>query len=139
MKKWWIPVIALLLLALIGGAIFLCVRFFSIAKDAAAPVQADVLAYAEETYPQYDCSYDGGVLTLRNTLTLTYEQACSIGGSIYTGELAPETYLSAVQAIALDISARCGQAVNVALVQESSDGQPVFTVGSNGQITVCWE
>lgn len=137
MKKWIIPVL-LLAVALLVGAVVLCVQLLP-HKQTTQPDPADVLSYAEAAYPEYVCDYMDDVLSLTKTLALTYEQACSIGGSIYCDELAPETYLDSVQSIALDIAGQCSCSVTVKLVQESSDDKPVFTVASDGEIFVCWE
>lgn len=136
MKKRLLLLLLILVLVLVVAAVVLLRLIPRTEKTQETSV--DVLSYAAEAYPEYTCTLDGGVLSLTKPLTLTYAQACDIGGSIYCDELAPETYLSSVQSIALDIAGHCGQTVTVRLVQESSDGKPVFTVASSGEITTCW-
>lgn len=147
MKKWMIVVIAVVLVAALVFIGF-CVKFIvDIAKGADVSSQTDasyedVEAYAEKHWPNYICSFnaDDRVLTLSQDTTMSYDNACSYGSSVYTDELAPETYLNQVRSIAIDVIAHCGDSsLNVVLEYVSNDGKPIFSVGSDGSIWTCWE
>lgn len=147
MKKWMVAVIAIVLVAFIALAIFMVVYIVSLAGSSDTTSQTetsfeDVEAYAEEHWPNYLCSYnkDDHTLTLSQDTTMSYENACSHGGSVYTDELAPETYLNQVRTIAIDLVTHCADSsVNVILEYVSTDGKPIFSVNSNGSIWTCWE
>lgn len=147
MKKWMIVVIAVVLVAALVFIGFFGKIIVDIAKGADASSQTDasyedVEAYAEKHWPNYICSYnaDDRVLTLSQDTTMSYDNACSYGSSVYTDELAPETYLNQVRSIAIDVIAHCGDSsLNVVLEYVSNDGKPIFSVGSDGNIWTCWE
>ena len=70
---------------------------------------------------------------------MTYDSACSHGKEIYSEELALETYLDTVQMIAYDVSTACQlDALLVVLQGVSTDGQPIYTVSSSGELWACW-
>ena len=148
MKKWLIAALLLLLALLIAGSVFLVVRFLSLygetQQDATQETDksADILAYVNEHWAGYDAVYDpmSRVLTLSKETQLTYDAACAYGGSVYAGELAPETYQSDASSIALDVAAHCGtSSLTVTLCYRSTDGEPIFTVSSGGEIWTCWD
>ncbi|MBQ7871230.1 MAG: hypothetical protein IJ357_03730 [Oscillospiraceae bacterium] len=132
-------ILALALILLIAG---LCIYFFFIHDSAGeAESEASLLSveeYAARQWPDYAADYSGGVLTLTRETGMTYEEACTLAGDIYKDELAPETYVSVVQTIAIDIAATCGVAPTVILRYSSSDGGTVFSVSSTGRIETCW-
>ena len=147
MKKWMIAVIAIVLVLLFTLSASLIVYFIGLAEstDSSGDIEGEYEAveeYAARVWPNYASDYDAAnqILTLSYETAMTYENACSYGGSVYTDELAPETYLDQVRSIAIDVIAHCGgSSVNVVLQYTSSDGKPVFTVCSDGTIWTCWE
>lgn len=149
MKKWLIAALLILLAAiLILLAVFLILRFCSIYSsmqtDATeAPAQkTDIISYVKEHWSAYEPAYDPetGVLTLSKETALTYDAACAYGGNVYEGDLAPQTYQQDAASIAIDVAAHCSApSLSVTLCYLSSDGKPIFTVGSGGEVWTCWE
>ena len=146
MKKWLILAVAIVLVILLTVGIFLCIRFVSIYREmqeAESTAQSlSVEEYAAQKLPEFVREYDRktNTLTLSRVSTLSYEEACSIGAKVYVDELAPETYLSQARSIDLDITAQCRSgALTVVLCYLSTDGEPIFTVSSEGDIWTCWE
>ena len=146
MKKWLIIGVAIILVVLLTAGIFLCIRFVSIyreTQEAESTAQSlSVEEYAAQKLPEFAWEYDRktNTLTLSRVSSLSYEDACSIGGKVYVDELAPETYLDQARSIDLDITAQCRSgALTVVLCYLSTDGEPIFTVSSEGDIWTCWE
>ena len=148
MKKWLIAALLIFLAVLIALGVFLIVRFLSLYgsmqtdETEATAQSADIVAYAKEHWSDYDPVYDpaAGVLTLSKTTAMTYDAACAYGGSVYTDELAPETFQQNAASIAFDVAAHCGApSLSVTLCYRCTDGQPIFTVSSGGEIWTCWE
>lgn len=146
MKKWLILAVAIIIVVLLTVGIFLCIRFVSIYRETqAAESTAQSLSveeYAAQALPEFVCDYDrkANTLTLSRTSSLSYDEACSIGAKVYVDELAPETYLIQARSIDLDITAQCRVgALTVVLRYLSTDGEPIFTVSSEGDIWTCWE
>lgn len=146
MKKWLIAAIAIILVVLITVCVFVCIRFLSIYREAKEETTSgqtlSVEEYAAQKLPEFEREYDKttNTLTLSRTASLSYADACSLGGKVYVDELAPETYLEQVRSIDLDITGqcRCG-ALTVVLRYLSTDGEPIFSVSSEGDIWTCWE
>lgn len=132
-------ILALVLILVIAG---LCIYFFFLyepAQDSTEnPALLTVEEYAAQQWPDYAAEYSGGVLTLMRSTDMTYAEACELAGDIYTDELAPETYVSVVQTIAIDIAASCGVSPTVILRYSTTDGETVFAVSSTGAIETCW-
>lgn len=146
MKKWLFLAVAIILVVLLITGVFLCIRFVSVYREAnetESTAQAlSVEEYAAQKLPEFAHAYDKSThtLTLTRLSSLSYEDACSIGGKVYVEELAPETYLEQVRSIDLDIAAQCRSgALTVVLCYLSTDGEPIFTVSSEGDIWSCWE
>lgn len=147
MKKWMIALIAIVLVLLLTLSVFLIVYIIKLAESTDTTAQTevsyeDIETYAANHWPDYVCDYDSDtqILTLSHETTMSYDNACSYGGNVYTDELAPETYLNQVRSIAIDVISHCGNSsVNVILEYESSDGKPIFSVNSDGSIWTCWE
>ena len=146
MKKWLIIGVAIILVVLLTAGIFLCIRFVSLYRETQeTETAADGLSveeYAAQKLPEFAWEYDRktNTLTLSRVSSLSYEDACSIGGKVYVDELAPETYLDQARSIDLDITAQCRSgALTVVLCYLSTDGEPIFTVSSEGDIWTCWE
>lgn len=145
MKKGLVIAVAVILVVLIAACVILGVRFLSVYRSATGgettaqtlPVQD----YAAQKLPEFECAYDEAAktLTLSRSSSLSYDDACAFGGKVYVDELAPETYLAQARSIALDVEAQCGSRVTVVLCYTATDGKPIFTVSSGGEIRTCWE
>ncbi|MBQ3356747.1 MAG: hypothetical protein IJG45_06505 [Oscillospiraceae bacterium] len=147
MKKWLIAALLIFLALLIAVSVFLIVRFLSIYGDSQKTAEtetaqgADIEAYVTEQWPGYRAAYDraSGILTLSKDTPLSYDDACAYGGSVYEGELAPETFQRDVSSIALDVASHCGvSSLTATLCYLSTDEKPIFTVSSSGEIWTCW-
>lgn len=135
--------ISLSALVLIGAMVAL----FAVAggqagtKTTQRAVQLD--AYIQENWQPYRfADYDAATstLTLRVDSTMTYAQACSFGGEIYTDSLALPDYAPTLAQIVTSAAAECEQRPRTAVLQGySADGVLIFTVGSDGAVWCCWE
>lgn len=142
MKKRLIACILIVLALLIAVGIFLTVRFLRLYREQNAtepPAALTVSEYASAYLSAYDAQYTDGTLTLTKQTALTYEDACRHGADIYEGDLAPETYLPQVRSILADVASKCDvSGLTVVLQYESSDGEVIFTVCSDGTVQTCW-
>lgn len=146
MKKWLITAIVLFVVVLFALCVYLGVSLVSIHRQAsgaeASSAVNSVEEYVAEHLQNYDADYaaDTQTLTLYRVSTLTYEEACSFGGSVYADELAPETYLDQVYSISMDMIAQCQtEELTVVLCYTATDGEPIFTVSSAGEVWMCWD
>ena len=141
MKKWVIALVAFLLLALIVLGTFLLMKLLLPSSSEADLNSKEVEAYAREHWPQYSPVFDkkSQTLTLSKETILSYDEACKIGGSVYSGSTSPQSYLDAVYAIKTDLAAHFGSGLRVELSFLSTDGEPVFNVSDDGTIETCWE
>ena len=147
MKKWLVAAILIVLVVLIAASVFLVLlvlRFYSIysSMESSDPEpstqQTDVEAYIATLWPAFTCEYSDGSLTMTQTTTISYAGALSYGKEVYSDDLAPETYLSDAVAVAADVASHCGVSAEVTFRFLSSDGEPIFTVCSDGTIWTCW-
>lgn len=147
MKKW--PIIAVLILILIFLAVFLIFgsQFLSLYasmdadQEVASPV-GKVETYVSAQWPQYTAFYDDTTQTLllNKQTQMKIDSARNVGSKVYVDELAPETYLENVSAIAVDVISHCDcPKLTVVLSYLSVEGECIFSVSSNGTITTCWE
>ena len=145
LKKWLIVCVLVVLVLLIAAGAFLAVRFFRLyqAQNATEPPAGmSVEDYARDYLTAYAARYDvaSATLTLTKQTALSYDEACRHGASIYEGELAPDTYLPQVRSLLLDVAAKCGISdLRILLQYESSDGEVIFTVCSDGTVDTCWD
>ena len=145
MKKWLIAAVLVVLAILIAVSIFLVLRFYSIyssmesSDTEAATLQTDVEAYIAPLWPRFTCNYSESPLTMTQATSISYAGALSYGKEVYCDDLAPETYLSDAVTIAADIASHCGVSAEVTFRFVSSDGEPIFTVCSDGTVWTCWE
>lgn len=131
-KKQFLPLLLLLLLSLVACG----------PAHEATELPVDAAAYASAHWPRYEVSYDPAaqVLSLTQKAEISYANACAFGGNVYTQELAPESFLTEVRAIAADVATNCKiPALTVSLSYLSTDGIPIFTVCSDGSVSSCWE
>lgn len=143
MKKRWV-ILCVVLVLLLAVVIVLTVRFFGLfgAAQTDEETQLSVEDYAQQKFAEYSPRYDAesATLTLSKPTTLGYDDAVKLGGSIYEGDLAPETYLAQVQSILLNVKSSCNAAeLTVVLCYQSTDGETIFSVASDGTIQTCWE
>lgn len=144
MKKGLIAAILVVLAILIAVSIFLVLRFYDIyssmesSDSEAATLQTDVEAYIAPLWPSFTCEYSEGTLTMTQATTISYAGALSYGKEVYCDDLAPETYLSDAVTVAADIGSHCGASAKVTFRFVSSDGEPIFTVSSDGTVWTCW-
>lgn len=147
MKKWILVGVILLLLALLAVIILFGSQFLSLyasldsEQDVASPT-SQVEDYVRSHWPQYGCAYDGKTQTLLLTKQTEMEisSARKVGSKVYVDELAPETYLEDVSAIAVDVISHCDcPRLTVILSYLSVEGESIFSVSSSGTITTCWE
>ena len=147
MKKWLVAAILIVLVVLIAASVFLVLlvlRFYSIysSMESSDPEpstqQTDVEAYIAPLWPAFTCEYSDGSLTMTQTTIISYAGALSYGKEVYSDDLAPETYLSDAVAVAADVASHCGVSARVTFRFISSDGEPIFTVCSDGTIWTCW-
>lgn len=147
MKKWMIAVIAVVLIALVVISGYLLIHFIILSSSynsnsGTDDTEQDIVGYAQENWPQFQASYDSDsrTLTLSKETQMSFENACAFGASVYSNELAPETYLNDVATIARDIETHCGcDGLTVTLCYLSTEGTPIFSVSSDGSIDVCWQ
>ena len=135
-----LPIFAVLLIVAIAAfALFL--NFASVNdSEPSTSEDTDFLSYVREQWQLNDADYADGVLTVRKSFDITYEQACKLGANIFTDDLAPESYLSLVATLAGDLSSRFGNAPSLVVLRYcSSDGQTIFSVNSRGEISTCWQ
>lgn len=131
-------IFSLVLILLIAG---LCIYFFLLrapAQETPDSTPLSVADYAARQWPDYDVRYTDGLLTLSRQTDMTYAEARTLAADIYRDELAPETYLTVVQTIAIDVAANCDAAPEVLLRYCSTDGETVFSLSSSGEIQTCW-
>ncbi len=144
MKKLLIFAAVFVILVTIGVSVFAVLKLSSLDGEDEAPQASalpatderiDVLAYAQEYYPDYAAKYDAKshILTLERITEFSIKSA----QSIYTDS---STYLTQARIFALDIAEACGDAeLIVELCYLSKDGERMFSVASDGTVTKYWE
>lgn len=102
-----------------------------------------VVAYAKENWSQFApfvYQEESNHLTISQSSTLSYEDACLYGKNVYSEDLAPETYLPAVRMVRLEIGTACETPdLSVTLQCLSTDGEVIFSVSNDGEISTCWK
>ncbi|MBO2527923.1 MAG: hypothetical protein CW335_07115 [Clostridiales bacterium] len=148
MKKWPIAALLILLVVLIAVSAVLILRFVTLysSRQSDAPQEAeksaDIEAYVKENWSGYDCSFDSAsqVLTLTQNTPMLYDDVCTYGGSVYSDDLAPESFQHDAASVAIDVASHCNApSLSVTLCYLSSDNKPIFTVSSDGDIWTCWK
>ena len=134
-----LPLLAVLLIIAIAA----CVLFLKLYPGGSKPTESrdtDLLSYVQEHWQLSDTQFSDGTLTVRKSFDITYEQACKLGGNIFVDDLAPESYLSLVATLAADLDTQFDNPPSLVLLRYcSNDGQTIFSVNSNGEISTCWE
>lgn len=135
-----LPLLAILMVVAIAASILILNYQPNSQSDPTTGVRTDLLSYVEERWQLSDAEYADGTLTVRKHFGITYEQACKLGGNIFADDLAPESYLSLVATLAADLDTQFETAPALVVLRYcSSDGKTIFSVDSNGEITLCWE
>lgn len=151
MKKYLIFFVVFFLLALLVLSVYLCIEFLGVYQEAneandptasATESFSDIESFVQEKWRTERAEYDekSQSLTLYQSYDLTYEQACAIGGNIFTEDIAPESYFAQIATVAADVTTQfhCPNLL-VTMAFVSSDGEVIFSVNSNGDIKTCWE
>lgn len=146
MKKWFlfgaVFLILLLLVFILFGSRFLSLYASMDGDQSAASPTSEVENYVEQHWPQYEYAYDSTtqILHLIKQTEVHIDTAKKVGGNVYVDELAPETYLDNVSAIAVDVISHCDcPELTVILTYASTEGESIFSVSSSGKIVTCWE
>ncbi len=147
MKKTTLILTLLVLFALIAVAVYFCIEFFVLYRDASetsntvqtTKAATDMEAFVQENWDVEDIDYDGAYLTLYRSYPLSYEDACKLGGNIFTDDLSPESYLPFAATVAADVSSRFGPPIPIVVLSYlSDDGKIIFSADSQGSIYTCW-
>ncbi len=118
-------------------------RSFQASPDSPAVTapKEDMELFVINSWYFHDCTWDeeNETLTAIRTFDLTYEDAQKIGSRVFSGDLAPETYLSQAVTIEADLRSRFSEDdLTVILSFRGSDGAELFRVDSRGNISTCW-
>lgn len=147
MKKTTITLTLLVIFVLIAVSVYFCIEFFVLYRDASEPSQTEQIidaptnmeAFVLKNWDVTDTDYDGTYLTLYRSYPLSYAQACKLGGNIFTGELAPESYLPFAATVAADLSSHFEKDIPIVVLSYlSEDGKVIFSADSEGKIFTCW-
>ena len=141
-KILWIllPLLAVLLIIAVSAVALILNLQPAQSSEPGENSNAELLSYVQKNWQLGDAEYAGGVLTVRKTFDLSYEQACKLGGNIFVDDLAPESYLSLVATLSADLSSQFSNAPALVVLRYcSNDGQTIFSVDSEGNISTCWE
>lgn len=141
-------VIALLILAIFALLLWLVISFIgSLGEDKsetkAKKYDASTIEnYIRENWNEFDFvsfDADSAALVIKSAADYTYEKAEKYGAAVFD-EAYFNDYVNYVQQVAIGISVDCDiDGCTVRLDQYSTDGQVIYSVDSNGQITTCWE
>lgn len=103
---------------------------------------AQLKDYIRDNWDEYEyVSYDPetGILSIKGSLDYTYEKAEKYGAAVFDDDYL-SSYVYLVQQIAIGVSVDCNvDGCTVTLDQYSTDGQIIYSVDSNGEITACWD
>ncbi len=150
MKRKHILLLLGILLVLIGFIVCLLFVFVGMYRSSHgssetlsnAVSKGDIEQYVIDSWHFPDCIHDSdsNTVTAIRTFDLTYEDAQKVGSQIFSGDLAPNTYLTQAITMETDLHSRFStEALTVILSFRGSDGIELFRVDSNGNITTCWD
>ena len=97
--------------------------------------------YLIEHWQFQECLWDpsANTITAIRVLDISYEDGQKVGSTVFTGDLAPETYLSQAATIAADLNTRFATGDAILVISfRSSDRVELFSVDSVGNISTCW-
>ena len=136
----------LILIGLVVCLLFVFVGMYRSSQDSPEThtdvvSKGDMEQYVIDSWHFHDCTRDeeSETLTAIRTFYLTYGDAQKIGSQVFSGDLAPETYLSQAVTMEADLRSRFSTGdLTVVLSFRGSDGAELFHVDSNGNISTCW-
>lgn len=139
--------ITLILIGLITSLVFVFVGLYRSATDSSAPGSVteskdDMERYIIDSWHFQDCLWDSesNTLTAIRTLDLSYEEAKEIGARVFSGDLAPESYLAQAVTIEADLRSRFPiKSLTTVLSFRGRDDKELFRVDSTGKISTCWD
>ena len=135
-----------ILIGLIVALVFVFLGLYRSAQDT-APTEtpmaelSDIEQYVIRSWQFHDCIMDNetNTVTAIRTFDLSYTDAQQIGGRVFTGDLAPETYLSQAVTIEADLRSRFSTGdLTVILSFLGNEDRELFRVDSRGNISTCW-
>lgn len=146
MKKSMMILLILLLVLLLAGSAFGIYSFISVygraqgqALDPAAAGSREVEAFLIDQWNFQQAELEGKTLTAVRTMDLSYDDACLVGATVFTDDLAPESYLSQAATILEDVENTFAmEGLTLVLRMESNDEKVIFSVDSEGNIQTCW-
>ena len=149
MKKKHIFMLLGTLVILIGLIVALVFVFWGLYRSAqdTTPTEtpmaelSDIEQYVIRSWQFHGCIMDNetNTVTAIRTFDLSYTDAQQIGGRVFTGDLAPETYLSQAVTIEADLRSRFSTGdLTVILSFLGNEDRELFRVDSGGNISTCW-
>ncbi|MBP3412706.1 MAG: hypothetical protein J6K89_05540 [Oscillospiraceae bacterium] len=151
MKKKHIFLLLGLLILLVGLIIVLCITFiglYSSSRQGAPehivtqPPDHELEQFLVEQWHFDHAAYleDENTLIGYRAHDISYEQALKVGATVFTEDLAPESYLPQALTIAADVNAKFSTPdLKVSIVFLSSDDQVLFHADSDGTTGACWD
>lgn len=138
------------LVVLIGLTVCLVCAFLGLYKNSRNLAQgesegtpaSDIVQYLKDSWHFEDGEWNGKARTATavRIYDLTYEEAQKIGARVFTEDLAPESYLAQALTISADLSSRFSvKDVTVVISFRGNDGKELFSVDSQGTVSVCWD
>ncbi len=131
-------------LVLVLGIGVLVWGFFRVYRNAQEPGglsdQRKIEAFVVEKWHFDRADVKDSVLTAVREMDLTLREAELVGATVFTGDLAPESYLSQAATLHADVMSSFGLTeLRTVIRYESSDEEEIFSVDSDGNILTCWE
>ncbi len=144
-KTMTLLIIGILLLLLVGS--FFILKSFVVLYGKSQGQSTDATTVNVERLESFmitewgfeGAELEGDTLTAIRSMSLSYEEACLVGGAVFTDDLSPESYLSQAATIQADVESTFGlKDLTLILSFRSTDGKEIFSVDSQGNITTCW-
>ena len=135
-----------ILIGLIVALVFVFLGLYRSAQDT-TPTEtpmaelSDIEQYVIRSWQFHGCIMDNetNTVTAIRTFDLSYTDAQQIGGRVFTGDLAPESYLSQAVTIEADLRSRFSTGdLTVILSFLGNEDRELFRVDSGGNISTCW-
>ena len=140
--------ILLVLIGFVVGLIFAFFRLYENSQGGTQPeiplnsAESEAIQYLEDSWHFQDGEWNRkkDTVTAIRVFELTYEDAQKIGSEVFTGDLAPETYLPQALTIQTDLISRFNlEDITVVISFRGTDGKELFRVDSSGHVSTCWE
>lgn len=150
MKKKQVLFIFGILVILIGLVLCLLLLFFGLYGNSritgsvqeSLPTVGDPVTYLKDSWQFQDSLWDrdSNTVTAIRTFDISYEDCQKVGAQVFTGDLAPDTYLTQALTIAADLNSRFSMDdVTVVISYRSNDDREIFSVDSVGNVSTCWD